>query len=283
MLRAALEVCQGEIEAKKLEVSLALRAEVHHVWADPARLQQVFWNLIKNAVKFTPAGGRISLRSADAGAGRMAIEVADTGVGIEPEVLPRIFDAFEQGDHVRHATVRRPGPRPGDRQDAGGAARRDADGHQRGPGPRVGLPGGAGDDRPAEGSRASPAGPASPADGPPKLLLVEDNADTLRAIASLLRSSGFAVRTAGSVGEALAALDVERFDLLVSDIGLPDGSGLDIMRHGRDQLRAEGDRLQRLRDRRATCARAWRPGSAHHLAKPASLDLLVALIGRTAA
>ena len=97
ILRAALEVCQGEAEAKGLEVSLALRAKVHHVWADPVRLQQVFWNLIKNAVKFTPAGGRISLRSADAGAGRLAIEVADTGVGIEPEALPRIFDAFEQG------------------------------------------------------------------------------------------------------------------------------------------------------------------------------------------
>ncbi len=97
-LRAALEICQSEIEAKKLEVSLALRAEDHHLWADPARMQQIFWNLIKNATKFTPAEGRLSFRSADVGAGRMAIEVADTGIGIEPEALPRIFDAFEQGD-----------------------------------------------------------------------------------------------------------------------------------------------------------------------------------------
>ena len=73
-----------------------------------------------------------------------------------------------------------------------------------------------------------------------KILLVDDNRDTLRTIAKLLRSSGFDVRTAASVGSALAVLDGERFDLLVSDIGLPDGSGLDIMRHGRDHLGLKG-------------------------------------------
>ena len=78
-----------------------------------------------------------------------------------------------------------------------------------------------------------------------KVLLVDDNAETLSTIARLLRSSDFDVRTAASVKSAFAALDSERFDLLVSDIGLPDGSGLDIMRR---LLGAEGDRPQRLRD-----------------------------------
>src|SRR5262249_50347472 len=79
----------------------------HHVDADPARLQQVFWNLIKNAVKFTPKGGSLAIRSRNAGAqagetagNTLVVEVSDNGIGIDPEVLPKIFDAFEQGDHA---------------------------------------------------------------------------------------------------------------------------------------------------------------------------------------
>ncbi|MDD5349036.1 MAG: PAS domain S-box protein, partial [Chthoniobacteraceae bacterium] len=96
-LLKTLEICRSEIAKKDMEVSLSLRAKEYHVWADSARLQQVFWNLLKNAVKFTPEEGRISIRSANAD-GWLKIEVADSGIGIEPEALPRIFNAFEQGE-----------------------------------------------------------------------------------------------------------------------------------------------------------------------------------------
>src|SRR5262249_5597725 len=103
LVRRALEICGDEIAAGGLGVTVELSARSHHVDGDPARLQQIIWNLIKNAAKFTRPGGWITVRTRDeAGPGgsgrRLAVEVTDTGVGIEPEALSRIFDAFEQGD-----------------------------------------------------------------------------------------------------------------------------------------------------------------------------------------
>ena len=280
-LRAALEICQSEIEAKKLEVSLALRAEDHHLWADPARMQQIFWNLIKNATKFTPAEGRLSFRSADVGAGRMAIEVADTGIGIEPEALPRIFDAFEQGD--RSVTRQHGGLGLGLAiakilvELHGGTLTVTSGGRSAGSVFRVEL-----ETIAALKDQDQLPDPAAGAErGLHKVLLVDDNAETLSTIAKLLRSSDFDVRTAVSVKSAFAALDSERFDLLVSDIGLPDGSGLDIMRHGRDHLGLKGIALSGYgTDQDARTSKE--AGFAHHLIKPLDLGRLVDLIRRMA-
>jgi PAS domain S-box-containing protein len=96
VLHQALGVCRSELEAKPLHLELELRAENHRVNGDPARLQQVFWNLVKNAVKFTPAHGRLWVRTEDED-GHILVKVIDSGMGISPEVLPRIFDPFEQG------------------------------------------------------------------------------------------------------------------------------------------------------------------------------------------
>ncbi len=99
-LRRAMEVCQKQIEDKGLDVSLSLKAEDRIVWADPGRLQQVFLNLISNAAKFTREGS-ITLRTrneASENGSRLIVEVADTGVGIEPSLLPKLFNAFEQGN-----------------------------------------------------------------------------------------------------------------------------------------------------------------------------------------
>jgi nitrogen-specific signal transduction histidine kinase len=280
-LRAALEVCQSEIEAKKLEVSLALGADVHHVWADPARMQQIFWNLIKNAVKFTPAGGRICLRSADAGARRVSIEVADTGIGIEPELLPRIFDAFEQGSQ---SVTRRHGGLGLGLAIAkmlvdlhGGALTVTSGGRSGGSVFTVELETIA--TLNDQDQSPHPAGGAEQAF--PKVLLVDDNQETLRTIALLLRSFGFEVRAATSVGAAIEALDGERFDLLVSDIGLPDGSGLDIMRYGRDHKGGlKGIAFSGYGMHQDVHA-SKEAGFTHHLTKPSDLSLLVDLIRQT--
>ena len=92
----ALQICRAGIDSSRHHVEVALEAARTFVEADAARLQQVVWNLIKNAVKFTPEGGFLKIRTSNEG-DRLVVEVADTGVGIEPEVLQRIFDAFEQG------------------------------------------------------------------------------------------------------------------------------------------------------------------------------------------
>jgi PAS domain S-box-containing protein len=281
MLRAALEVCQGQVEAKGLEVSLALRAKAHHVWADPARMQQVFWNLVQNAVKFTPVGGRISLRSTNVGEGRLVIQVADTGVGIEPEVLPRIFNAFEQGEQT---VTRRYGGLGLGLTIArmlmdlhGGSLTAASAGRDRGATFTMEL-----GTVPAPEDRAPPPELVPRMEGEAlKILLVEDNPDTLRAISTLLRARGFVVRAAASAAAAFEATAGERFDLVVCDIGLPDGSGLDVMRHIRDSYGLKGIAFSgygTYEDVRAS----REAGFEHHLNKPVNFGVLVDLIRRTA-
>src|ERR1700736_4506749 len=93
----AFEICREEAGAKQLQVEFHLRAEHAYVEADPARLQQVFWNLIKNGVKFTPTGGRIIIETLNPVAEDVEIRITDTGIGIEGEKIDKIFNAFEQG------------------------------------------------------------------------------------------------------------------------------------------------------------------------------------------
>jgi signal transduction histidine kinase len=97
VLTQAIQTCASETSAKKLAIQLDLQADNDLVNADPARLQQTFWNLLRNAAKFTPEGGSIFIRTENSG-GLVRLEVRDTGVGIELEFLPRVFAAFEQGD-----------------------------------------------------------------------------------------------------------------------------------------------------------------------------------------
>ncbi len=97
-IHRAVEVCGADIEAKKLRLTVDLGAAQHATVGDTARLRQAFWNLLKNAAKFTPAGGTITVRTSNPGPDEFAVEIADTGIGIDPAVLPKIFSAFEQGN-----------------------------------------------------------------------------------------------------------------------------------------------------------------------------------------
>jgi signal transduction histidine kinase/CheY-like chemotaxis protein len=236
-IRHALEVCDADVRAKGLALEVRLAALASWVAFDPARLEQVAWNLIKNAAKFTPAGGKVAVRTRnraarDAG-GRpgLILEVADTGIGIDRADLARIFDPFELGNGERLAG-------------AGGLGlglaicRGIVDAH----GGRIGV---------SSGGRASgatfevelatvpaPAPPepsATPVDASTpspmlRVLLVEDNVDSREAVSRLLRAEGFVIATAGDVRSAIEMAGASDFDVLVSDIGLPDGSGLELMR-----------------------------------------------------
>jgi signal transduction histidine kinase len=104
----ALGISAGDLSGKKIRVTRNFEAREHHCWADPARLQQVFWNLGKNAAKFTPENGRLNLSTRNNEHHQIVIEIADNGIGIDPSLLPRIFDAFEirrqaRGDSGRRA------------------------------------------------------------------------------------------------------------------------------------------------------------------------------------
>ncbi len=237
LIRQAVQICQGEVSGKELFLDLDLGAPGHHISADPARFQQVIWNLVKNAVKFTPGGGAITIRTRNRhvdGGERLVIEVSDTGIGIEPEILPLIFDPFQQGETritrkfgglgLGLAICR------GIVEAHGGTLVAESPEMGRGTTFRIALktiPSPATtDDEPAvespEGPRAAPSSL--------KLLVVEDEPATLRLMARLLRGLGHEVTTASTVADGLRAAGAVDFDLIVSDIGLPDGSGLDLMR-----------------------------------------------------
>src|SRR5256884_2348460 len=101
LLQNALEICQVDIDRKHLALRLDLAANKVELLADPARLQQIFWNLIKNAVKFTPESGHLTISTANEKDGWLRVKITDNGIGIDPDSLPKIFLAFEQGERTK--------------------------------------------------------------------------------------------------------------------------------------------------------------------------------------
>lgn len=283
-LHAALflanQTCSSETSAKELTVRLDLHAENDLVNADPARLQQTFWNLLSNAAKFTPAGGNIFIRTENA-TGTVRIEVRDTGIGIEPEFIPKVFDAFEQGGStitrqfgglglglaICKAIV----------ELHGGSIRAQSGGSGTGTTFTVEFP--------LARANVGEAISAEPQwqdkdTRDLRVLLVEDHADTREALSTLLGASNYVVKTAGSVEAALQLAAAGRFDVVVSDLGLPDGTGYDLMKQLRDRYGIKGIALSgygmeqdQLRSREA--------GFLDHVIKPVEITQLLAVIRRT--
>ena len=97
-----VEICRAELTARGIQLHMNLRAQMHHIAADPAKIQQIIWNLLKNAIKFTGEKGEIAISTTNASPGWLEITVQDNGIGIEPDLLARIFDPFEQGAQSFH-------------------------------------------------------------------------------------------------------------------------------------------------------------------------------------
>ena len=234
------QICQSEVFGKELHLTIDLQARDHYINADPARLQQVFWNLIKNAVKFTPGGGSITIRTWNStleGLNQLIIEVSDTGIGIDAAVLPLVFDPFQQGETK---ITRKFGGLglglaicKGVVESHGGSITVRSAGAGQGTTFRVSL-----EALPATTAVVTEGGEAPrTVEGEPlppveslRILLVEDEPATLRLMGRLLRSLGHTVTTAGTITSAFEAFEAGEFDMIISDIGLPDGTGLDLLR-----------------------------------------------------
>ena len=228
LVRRAVEVCRATLDAAGVDLTVDLSADARDLFADPTRVQQVLCNLLANAAKFTPAGGRVALRTAAEG-GAFVVEVSDTGVGIDPDVLPLIFNAFEQGE--RSITRRFGGLGLGltiGRTIAdmhGGSLTAASDGKGRGATLTLRLPLAA---APVAAATAAPPR-AAPAVRRLRVLLVDDHVPTLRMMSRLVQSLGHDVRAADSAAAALDLARAECPDLLISDIGMPGRSGWSLL------------------------------------------------------
>jgi len=280
LLHTAVQIARNDILEKQIELAVDLRATNHHIWADPVRIQQVFWNLLNNAVKFTPKGGRITIRSSNEG-GRFVFEISDTGIGIKAERQRRIFEAFDQGE--LSITRQFGGLGLGLTISKtlldlhGGSITVQSEGKNRGTTFLVFL------DLLREPLVVSTDG----ADGDTTatrslhLLLVDDHTDTRLVLSRLLSKCGHEVATTDSEQGALKLLESGRFDALISDIGLPDGDGYDLVREAKRRLPLSAIALSGY-GTEEDVRRSLEAGFDYHLTKPVDLNGLRSLLQKIA-
>jgi signal transduction histidine kinase len=275
LIDSALSICAEDLSAKNLTVHRELEAGDSTVLADSARLSQVFWNLLQNAVKFTPPHGQVKVRVTNSERGWLRVEIIDNGIGIASEALPRIFDPFEQvesgrsgglglGLAVSKAIV----------ELHGGKISASSEGPQRGSRFVIELPnipGEPGVGQSSEGTKTAPA-PDWNQDGlkRPQVLLVDDHHDTAEALRNYLGRAGYDVTVASSIKLACGCVERQQFDLLLCDIGLPDGRG----EHLLQKLREAGHQFPAIAvsgfGAESDVARSRAAGFHTHLTKPFS-------------
>ena len=243
LIRSSIDALAGPIDEKRIQVDIDVQDAHAPAWVDPGRFQQIFWNLMTNAIKFSPAGGTIEValhRDGD----RLLLEVRDFGQGIQPEFLPYLFDRFAQGDS------------PGNRRHGGlglglsivkhlvdlhgGQVSAHSAGEGHGATMRVDLPALAPEDAPVtEIGPETEWGPESEDTQQHVLqgldiLLVEDDREATEMMTLVLSDRGARVRTAADFDGALQALEQAWPDVLVSDIGLPGRDGYELVRRVRE-------------------------------------------------
>ena len=285
LIRHALDICRPTAQNKGVTLVGELSA-VHTITkADAARLQQVFWNLLNNAIKFTPAQGTVRIATHNFAGSRLEVEVADNGIGIPPEKLGKIFTAFEQGDAqvtrqfgglglglaICKALV----------EAHGGQIDASSTGLNQGAVFKVTLSAEMQEDASRKKDLPLPAVPGltTQATVSWSVLLVEDHVDSARVLMALLRRRGYRVFHAGSVAEAKALFRSEPVDVIVSDLGLPDGSGLDFIRDVQMDRRVPSIVLSGHGEGEAL-ANSSQAGVQEHLTKPVDWARLEASIQR---
>jgi signal transduction histidine kinase/CheY-like chemotaxis protein len=286
ILRRAYEICREDMANKSIEAKFELNADRLHVEGDPARLQQVFWNLIKNSVKFTPATGRITIATSSALPNEIEIRITDTGIGIEQDKIEKIFNAFEQGQ--TSITRRFGGLGLGlaiskAMVDAHrGKIRVESLGKDKGATfivqlKTVAAPVGTDNGADGEGMAVSETRPI--VSRKHRLLVVDDHADTCTGMKMMLERRGYDITVAYSAGQAVEKTQHQDFDLLISDIGLPDRSGYDLMSELRQSKGLPGIALSGF-GMESDVTKARDAGFAEHLTKPINFDRLERAIRR---
>jgi signal transduction histidine kinase len=289
VVEAAIEAMRPAARAKSIDLTPSLDPSAGPVYGDPDRLQQVVWNLLTNAIKFTEKGGRIDVSLART-ATHVEIAVRDTGQGIAPALLPYVFDRFRQAEGsstrsqgglgiglalVRNLTELH-----------GGTVVAESAGEGRGATFRIRLPLLAQPESEGTGTRSThAAGPLASLAGV-RVLVVEDDRDTLELFAGILALGGAELRTAQRADEALETLRVWRPDVIVSDIELPDTDGYTFIRRVRALAPERGGTVPAvaitargtLQDRFAALA----AGFQMHVPKPVEPVELVAVVAHVA-
>ncbi|TDU69306.1 PAS domain S-box-containing protein [Prosthecobacter fusiformis] len=282
IIQRAHEICETDIHTKKQTFELQLNAAKHLAMADPVRLQQALWNVIRNAVKFTPEGGIITVKTGNRGK-KIWIEVTDSGIGFAQKILPGMFKPFEQGG--RDITRRFGGLGLGlaisssIMESHDGTIIGDSPGADKGATFTLELP---------LGSLSSPvnAGPVEfekdLSHSGLRILLVEDHKDTRASMELLLRRAGHVVTAADCAAMALEIAEAHTFDLVISDLGLPDLSGMELMSQLRDQHGLRGIAVSGY-GMEEDILRSKDAGFVYHLTKPIQMETLRRLIRQFAA
>ena len=282
ILQRSYEICREDIAAKDLKIEFRLRAEQAYVEGDPARLQQVFWNLIKNSVKFTPEKGRIVIETLNPTPGKLEIRTTDTGIGIEADQMDRIFNAFEQGQSsitrrfgglglglaISKAMV----------SAHGGSIKAESRGKNRGATFTVTLetvaaPAAAAGVAEPKGPKAADAKRTEIKREGPRVLVVDDHIDTCTGMKMMLERRGYRVTVAHTADQAVDKTRQAEFDLVISDIGLPDRSGYELMQELSATKGLRGIALSGF-GMENDVSRARAAGFSEHLTKPINFDRL---------
>jgi CheY-like chemotaxis protein len=290
---AALDAVRPAMEAKEIKIETIIDASLRMISGDPDRLQQVVWNVLSNAAKFTPNGGSVQI-SVNQTETHVLVQVMDSGPGIDPDFLPHVFERFRQGDGsttrthgglglglaiVRHLVELHGGTiAVENRKDEAGTIF------------TIRLPLPSGELRNETLANAAAAFKEAQPDQPNLdglyVLVVEDETDALDLITVELAQHGAKVKGVTNAEEALAALDQEKFDVLISDIGMPKIDGYELIRRIRKQEQGTDSRLPavaltayaRVQDR----MQAIMAGFSTHVAKPVEANELVTVVASLA-
>jgi PAS domain S-box-containing protein len=282
-LEDAIATVRPDLDEKQINLTLDFKAGIHIISGDAVRLQQIFWNVLKNAVKFTPKKGKISVAT-HSSSKKITVKITDTGIGMTSEELGRVFSAFSQGDHADKGGSHRFGG-------IGlglaitqkliglhsGAIRAESNGRNRGATFFLEFPLAKKTEKNLDLSRGQ-----HPLDFPATsraensaihILLVEDHEPTRTALAQLLIRRHYKVKTAMNVADARALACGEKFDLVISDIGLPDGNGCALMEELRDHYGLKGIALTGY-GMEQDIAESRKAGFVAHLIKPVRVQSL---------